>query len=269
MQTLPWHHHALLTLGLAAALAAPAAPADTPTSSAPAPDASGTPDTSGWRCTLCPFLQGAEGQAELGALNARGANASYGRYTGIDHSGTYADAGASGQMRSDDGAYANYDLERLGLASREGDIEGGREGRFDLRISYDGQPARLYDTAETPYRGNGAALSLPAGWVAAGSTAGMSALGQSLASVDLGYDRRTVALLGRYFASPGWTLFGEFRRQEKDGIGVTSGSFLTQAVRLPEPIDYVTDSFEAGAAWSGRRASFRLTYSGSWVEGNR
>ena len=230
------------------------------------PAASTAPDTSDWKCAQCPFLQGAEGEAEVGALNASGANASYGRYTGIDHSGTYADVGTSGQLRSADGSYANYDLERLGLASRDGYIEGGREGNYDLRVSYDGQPTRLYDTAVTPFRGNGTNLGLPADWVAAGSTGGMSALSSSLAPVNLGYDRRTVALLGRYFASPDWTLFGEFRRQEKIGTDLTSASFLTEAVQLPQPIDYVTDSFETGAAWAGRKASFRLTYTGSWFE---
>ena len=65
---------------------------------------------------------------------------------------------------------------------------------------------------------------------------------------------------------PSWTLFGEFRRQEKVGTGLTSASFLTEAVQLPQPIDYVTDSFEAGAAWAGRIASFRLSYLGSWFE---
>jgi MtrB/PioB family decaheme-associated outer membrane protein len=249
----------MLMLGLSAALGVARAAADTPASSQ-------TPDTSDWKCSLCPFLQGAEGDVEAGALYARGANASFGRYTGIDHSGTYADVGASGQLRSNDGSYANYDLERLGLASRDGVVEGGREGRYDLSISYDGQPTRLYDTAVTPFRGNGGTLGLPADWVPAGSTGGMSALAQSLAPVDLGYERRTVALLARYFASPGWTLFGEFRRQEKIGTDLTSASFLTEAVQLPQPIDYVTDSLEAGAAWAGRRASLRLTYTGSWFE---
>ncbi len=35
---------------------------------------------------------------------------------------------------------------------------------------------------------------------------------------------------------------------------------------MAQPIDYVTDSLQAGAAWSGRRASFRLTYTGSWFD---
>jgi len=247
----------LLTLALAAAIAVEVAAADAPTT-----------DTSGWKCTQCPFLNGYESDTEAGVLSASGANASYGRYTGIDHSGTYVDAAASGQMRSDDGSYASYDLERLGVASRDGYVDGGREGRYDLRISYDGQPTRLYDTAVSPFQGGGASLSLPPTWVASGSTSGMRTLGATLSPVNIGDNRRTVALLGRFFASSSWTLFGEFRRQEKDGTGLTSASFLTQAVQLPQPIDYVTDSFEAGAAWSGRRASFRLTYSGSWFEDN-
>ena len=259
MKILSRHGYASLVWGLGGAFALNLAVADPPAASTP-------PDTSDWKCTQCPFLQGYEGEAEAGALNASGANASYGRYTGIDHSGTYADVGASGQVRSADGTYANYDLERLGLASRDGYVEGGREGNYDLRLSYDGQPTRLYDTAATPFRGNGTTLGLPADWVAAGSTGGMSALGSSLAPVSLGFDRRTVALLGRYFASPEWTLFGEFRRQEKIGTDLTSASFLTEAVQLPQPIDYVTDSFETGAAWAGRKASFRLTYTGSWFE---
>jgi MtrB/PioB family decaheme-associated outer membrane protein len=243
---------ACATLSLASA--APAA----------ADDASVDPNT--WKCAQCPFPTGYDTQTEAGVLYANGANAYFGRYTGIDHGGAYAVAAASGQVRSNDGDYADYDLEQLGLASREGYIEGGREGRYDLRLSYDGQPDRLYDTGASPYRINGNSLTLPASWVTAGSTQGMSTLNGSLAPLRIGSDRRTVALLARYFASPSWTVFGEFRRQEHDGTGMTSASFLTEAVQLPQPFDYVTNSFETGIAWAGRKASFRLSYTGSWFQ---
>lgn len=224
------------------------------------------PDPSTWKCAQCPFLQGYDTQTEAGVLYANGANAAFGRYSGIDHSGSYAEASAAGQVRGDSGDYANYDLERLGLASREGYVEGGREGRYDLRISYDDQPSRLYDTGVTPYQVNGTSLTLPAGWIAAGSTQEMSALNGSLSSLRIESDRRTVALLARYFASPNWTIYGEFRRQEHEGTGLTSGSFLTEAVQLPQPFDYVTNSFETGIAWAGSKASFRLSYTGSWFD---
>jgi MtrB/PioB family decaheme-associated outer membrane protein len=249
-----WHHASWL-LGITAGLAVASASADT-----------ATVDTSDWKCAQCPFLQGYQTDSEGGVLYAKGANASYGRYTGINHSGPYIDAGGSGQARGSDGSFANYDLQSLGLASRTGYVEGGREGRYDLRVSYDGQPNNLYDSGVTPYQANGNRLLLPAGWLPGGSTAGMSTLNANLAPVNLESDRRTVAVLARYFASKSWTVFGEFRREEHDGTGITSGSFLTQAVQLPQPFDYVTNSFETGAAWSGRKASFRVSYIGSWFE---
>jgi MtrB/PioB family decaheme-associated outer membrane protein len=225
-----------------------------------------TTDAGDWKCALCPFFKGYETQTEAGVFYAGGANATYGRYTGIDHDGAYADVAGSGQARSDDGSYADYDLERLGLASRTGYVEGGREGRYDLRVSYEGQPNKFFDTGATPYRTNGTTLVLPAAWVPAGGTAGMSTLGASLAPTSLESDRRTVALLARYFASESWTLFGEYRRQEHDGSGLTSASFLTEAVQFPQPFDYVTNSFETGVAWAGRKASLRVSYTGSWFE---
>jgi MtrB/PioB family decaheme-associated outer membrane protein len=230
-------------------------------------DTPAPPDTSGWKCAQCPFLQGSEAQLEAGVQYASGANASYGRYTGLDHSGAYVDAGGSGQYRRADGTYVSYDLDSLGLPSREGSVNGGQEGLYDLRISYDGQPARLYDTAVTPFQSRGDdSLGLPANWVSGGSTSGMTQLRSSLSPIDLGYDRSTLSVLGKLFASPSWTLFGEFERQEKDGTDLTSASFLTQAVQLAAPIDYVTNSIDAGAAWSGSWASLRLTYTGSWFE---
>ncbi|MGD0506040.1 MAG: MtrB/PioB family outer membrane beta-barrel protein, partial [Steroidobacteraceae bacterium] len=249
---------AWLVAGVSAAFALSTAAADEPPAT----------DTSDWKCTQCPFAQGYSGDAEIGVLGASGANATFGRYTGIDHGGAYADVSASGQYRSNDGSYANYELDRLGLASRDGYVEGGREGRYDLRVSYDGQPNILYDTGATPYRTSGSTLGLPAGWISAGGTAGMSALGTSLAPVNIESERRTVALLARYFASPNWTVFGEFRRQEHDGTGLTGASFLTEAVQLPQPFDYVTNSLEAGVAWAGRRASLRVSYLGSWFDDN-
>ncbi|MGO9930263.1 MAG: MtrB/PioB family decaheme-associated outer membrane protein [Steroidobacteraceae bacterium] len=255
MKSLARINRAWLALGALAALAAISALADTPSA-----------DTSDWKCSQCPFLEGYTTETEVGVLGASGANATFGRYTGIDRNGAYADVAGTGQYRNEDGSYANYDLERLGLASRSGDVQGGREGSFDVRVSYVGQPNQLYDTGATPFRAAGSNLGLPANWVAAGSTGGMSALGASLLPLNIESDMRTVALLARYFASPSWTLFGEYRREEHDGSGVTSGSFLTEASQLPRPFDYVTNSFETGVAWAGRQANFRLSYLGSWFD---
>jgi MtrB/PioB family decaheme-associated outer membrane protein len=241
------------------ALAAVAARADTP---APPP-----PDTSQWKCEQCPFHTGASARAQAGILYASGANASYGRYTGIAHTGAYADASASGRWRDTGGAYLSYRLDDIGLATRGGHIEGGREGRYELSLTYQGQPARLYDTTVTPYSGAGGAhLTLPAGWTAAGSTRAMTQLVTGLTPFDVGFDRRTVGLTGKVFAGRSLTFYADLSHQEKEGTGLTAASFLTDAVQLPQPIDYRTNSLEAGALWSGRIASMHLAYTGSWFE---
>lgn len=190
------------------------------------------PDTSDWKCSQCPFLQGYSASVEAGAEYANGADARYGRYTGIDHNGAYADVGASGQWRNANGTFSNFSLDNVGLPSRQGYVEGGREGLVDVRVGYDGQPARLYDT--TP--------------------------------VKIESDRRTVSLLGRFFASKDWTVYADVSHQEKVGTGLTSGSFLTEATQLPQPIDYVTNTVETGVRWTSRVANLRLAYTGSWFK---
>jgi len=228
------------------------------------------PDTSNWKCEQCPFLQGYGASVEAGAEYADGANASYGRYTGIDHNGVYAAAAATGMWRDDAGTFANYQVDNLGLPSREGFLDAGHEGLFDVRLGYDGQPTRLYDTTRTPYRSNTPGqLTLPNNWVAASTTAAMTQLEASLAPVKVEYDRRTVSLLGQFFASRDWTVYAAVSHQEKTGTGVISGSFLTDAAQLPMPIDYVTNVVETGVRWTGRIGSVRLAYSGSWFEDHR
>jgi MtrB/PioB family decaheme-associated outer membrane protein len=218
---------AVLVAAQTVAAAAPETPAATPSDATPV-------DTSSWACTQCPFPSGSTGSVEGGAIYADGANASFGRYTGVDHTGPYVDAEASGHWRDERGQFVNYDLERLGLASRNGVITGGQEGRYDVRLSFDSQPQDLYDTATTP--------------------------------IKIETERRTTSLLGRYFATPDWTLFGGLGHEEKDGGALASASFLTQALQFEAPIDYVTNSLSAGAAWSGRTASLRVAYTGSWFD---
>jgi MtrB/PioB family decaheme-associated outer membrane protein len=224
------------------------------------------PDTSGWTCSQCPFFEGLAAQAELGAVAVKGANASYGRYTGEDRSGGFVDAGAQGQGRNKDGDYVSFDARRLGLPARDASVTEGHEGRYELTIGYDGQPNRLYQGAVTPLTGSSGGLHLPQGWVPAGTTGGMSALGASLVPADIGSERRTVSLQARYFAGTQWTVFGALSHQEKDGTAATSASFLTQAVQLVQPFDTVTDTLEAGVAWAGRSAGARLGYTGSWFD---
>src|SRR5271168_176054 len=92
-------------------------------------------DTGAWKCEMCPFMQGYAVDVEGGVLGASGANATFGRYTGIDRNGVYADVSGSGQHRGEDGSFVTYELKDLGLDSAEGSATAGREGRYDVRLS--------------------------------------------------------------------------------------------------------------------------------------
>ena len=120
------------------------------------------PDTSEWTCSACPFDKGYQGEVNAGVIYATGANAASGRYTGIDREGADLDAGARGAYVKDDGSFATYALNDLGLDSRSGAIKFGRYGHFDVALTYDGQPNRRYDTTATPFSG-GAVQTLPDG----------------------------------------------------------------------------------------------------------
>lgn len=253
------HRTSPIALAVAAALGLSVARAD---DTNPAP-----PNTNSWKCEQCPFLRGYAATVEVGAQYANGADASYGRYTGIDHNAPYADAGASGQWRTPGGSYGSYDLQSLGLPSRAGYVETGQEGLFNVSLGYDGQPNRLYDTTVTPFRSPAAGqLTLPANWVSGASTATMTQLDASLAPVRIESDRRTVTLFGELFAAKDWTVYANLSHQDKTGTGVAGAAFLTDAAQLPQPINYTTNTVETGFRWTNRLASFHLAYSGSWFQ---
>ena len=247
-------HTALVAAAVGAVLTGQAARATPP-----------RPDTAAWTCSRCVFYRGHQVKVRTGVLYADGANAAAGRYSGIDRNGVFVEAGGSGRWRSAGGAYGSFALERLGLDSRRLRVTAGQEGMFKLRLTYQGQPFRQYDDTLTPYRLTApGSLVLPADWVTANSTTGMSALGSSLAPVHIGTNRRTVALSGRVFLGTDWTLFAKFSHAQRTGTEVLGASFLTEALQLPDPIDDRTDDVHAGALWSARRVSVRLAYDGSW-----
>jgi MtrB/PioB family decaheme-associated outer membrane protein len=244
----------LLKISVAALAAVPAAAA---LAEAPA-----APDTSNWKCESCPFYKGYDGDATAGAAYPDGANASYGRYTGMDHAKTYADLGAEGSWQNESGGIGSYTLDNLGLDSRSGELRVGQAGRFDVGLSYDGLPYRRYDMTVTPFSG-GTTLSLPSNWVAAGTTAGMSSLAADLHRVDVGTLRKRYGIDGRYLFASGLKLFAAVRREQKTGNELLGASFLTQAMQLAPSVDYTTDTFEIGAAWSSRTADVKLVLSDS------
>jgi len=220
-------------------------------------------DMANWKCELCPFDKGYDGAVTVGVDYASGANASYGRYyNGMDHQGGYADLSAAGDYVGAEGRHIDYALEDVGLSTRRGLIRAGTYGLYDITLRYDGIPVSRQDATVTPFY-TGAIQTLSAGWVPAGTPAGMAALQSNLHGVQIGTERRTYSIDGRIRALDRLSFFARFERQEKTGSQILGAGFLTQAVQLAAPLSYTTDTVEAGVDWSADRRSLRLSMSDS------
>jgi MtrB/PioB family decaheme-associated outer membrane protein len=211
-------------------------------------------DTREWTCSKCPFDKGFRSTAELGVAYLDESAARFGDSTGLDEEGEYLLAAASGTSSDESGYQVSYDVVDLGLDAREIRVEGGRQGSYDFEFFYDGVPRRIADTGETIYSGLGSnSLELPPGWVRAGSTAGMSALDDSLRGVDIGYDRDRYGVAGRAFWGENLQFTLDYRRDERDGTRPIFGSFGSVSTQLLRPVDDATDRFTVAARYQGEK----------------
>jgi MtrB/PioB family decaheme-associated outer membrane protein len=220
---------------------------------------SAAPDTSAWACKKCTFAQGYTSEAEIGAGWLDDSSAKFGDYTGLDEDGVYVVANAEGGVALESGYHLDYELLDLGLDSRAASVQGGKQGAYEFGLSYDRIPHRISDTGETIFSGSDD-LSLPGGWVRAGSTAGMTALGTSLRPVDVGYDRDRYGANGRYFLGDKWTFGLDYKRDERSGTRPRYGSFGSVSTEMLRPIDDSTDRINADVRYQGKHWFAQLGY---------
>jgi MtrB/PioB family decaheme-associated outer membrane protein len=222
------------------------------------------PDFAAWECSKCPFEKGYRSEAQLGGGYVDESSAKFGDYTGLDEDGAVVVAGAEGGVALESGYRLNYVLQDLGLDSRSVEIAGGKQGSYEFDAFYDRVPHRISDTGETIYSGVGTGdLSLPAGWTRAGTTAGMTALGTSLRSVDVGFDRDRYGLAGRFFLGDSWSFGLDYRRDERSGTRPKYGSFGSVSAEMLRPIDDTTDRLDATVRYQGSSWFAQVGYFGS------
>jgi MtrB/PioB family decaheme-associated outer membrane protein len=222
-------------------------------------------DTSKWTCEFCPFEEeGTHGSMEGGVGYISDDSFRFGDDSGLDEEGLFAVAGGEIRHRGADGLYFDLEAADLGLDSRSLLLEGGQQGRYSLYLGYRELPKLRYDTAVTPFRGEGSGnLTLPPGWTTAGTTGGMTDLAASLHDVDIEQERRWVDIGGAFIASPRWEYGVNYRHEKRSGIDSIGGTFLVQSAILPEPVDYITDLLDVTASYSGRDWQAQLAYYGS------
>jgi MtrB/PioB family decaheme-associated outer membrane protein len=219
------------------------------------------PDTSAWACSKCTFAKGYTAEAELGAGYLDESSAKFGDATGLDEDGVYVVANATGGVALESGYNLDYELLDLGLDSRSVGLTGGKQGSYDFGLSYDRIPHRLSDTGETIFGGvDSDQLSLPGGWVRAGSTAGFTALNSSLRDVEVGFDRDRYRANARYLLGDKWTFGLDYRRDERSGTRPRFGSFGSVSTEMLRPIDDSTDRITADVRYQGKNWFAQVGY---------
>jgi hypothetical protein len=206
--------------------------------------------TCNWACESCPFDQGYRAEVAAGATSVSDDAARFGNYTGYDEKGIYANVDGEGRYNKD-GYRLDWTIEDLGLDSRVFEITSGKQGVFDFRLGYRELPFRRFDTARTIFvQASDDTLTLPSGWVPAGTTTQMTQLSSSLYQRNIGTDRSIFDIGAGWVPGEDFRVFADFRRQTRDGIDITSAGSYTQASFLPRWIDYETDQIDAGVQYA-------------------
>ncbi len=194
----------------------------------------------------------------------------FGKYSGLERQGGFAvldvDLRRRGAYDGPDARYWSLTGSDLGLTSRSLGIEHGNQGRYKVFVTYDQLPTFRGDSAQTVFNGAGGAnLTLPPGWVAATTTAGMTQLVPSLTDVDIDHERRRLGVGVDTTFFDAWTFKTRLTRETKDGlktvgavIGNSGGN--PRAVLIPEPIDYVTQQVDVALSYADRIRQFQLGY---------
>lgn len=197
--------------------------------------------TASWKCQWCPYKKEPvkEGEMEVGIGNISNDSFQHGKYTGQDKKGIYFVGNGRYEYKGSDSNYVSVEARDIGLDSRQFEIEGGMQGRYDLALQYSMLPSLNSDTARTPYRG-GSNQSLPAGWMQGATTADMTELANSLRDVDIYSERKTIDVGATYHASPSLSYDLNFEQQTKQGKKTMGLALLTNSVILAVPIDVST-----------------------------
>lgn len=217
-----------------------------------------------WPCTRCPSAEGWELDVEGGPAWVSDDAFPFGNYNGLDEKGTYFFGDALGRYRDRDANYFAFEGHTRSPDASMLFLEGGKQGLYELRASYQSIPRRFFNTTVTPYRGNGTdRLNLPTSWVRAPTTQQMSALDDTAARVTIGRDWDVYGLGFDLDFSRRWTVRADYTRREREGQNRSAGSFFFNAAELAAPVDYSTDELELALNYAADRWHASLSYFGS------
>jgi MtrB/PioB family decaheme-associated outer membrane protein len=219
---------------------------------------------SGWRCDSCQLDEGWDIDLKIGTAYSNEDSFEFGDYTGLDDDGLYLFGDVLALYRDTESRYVNLEGFVYSGDSMAFFLEGGQQDRYELRASYQAIPRRIFDETLTPYRGNGSDnLTLPASWVPASNTAGMTAFGSTARPVKIEWDWDVYGFGADYKLASNWQVRADYKRTEKEGQRRSSGSFGFSAVEFAKPVDYTSDDLELELSYGADWWQTSLMYYGS------
>lgn len=220
-------------------------------------------DTSQWKCEACPYPKAAtSGEIEAGAGAVSGDRQGFGDYSGLNGKKRFAVLGGTLKHRGAEGYEANLAADNLGLDSRSLAMDAGLQGSWRVGLAYAEIPHRIADAGTTPFAGVGSgALTLPAGFPAA-STQAMP-LGNALHTVDLGAQRKNLALTAQLDTGSRWSHSVTVRHDVRDGTQRLGASFFNTSSLIVAPVDQTTDTVEVATRYASPGLSLSLAYQAS------
>ena len=200
----------------------------------------------------------------------------FGRYTGMDDEGIFANGGFDLHFRPGRPDFLHLQGYNLGLESRRLSIEYGEQGRYETHLEYRELPSFKMDSAQTPYQNPGHDNLV----VAPGGSPTV------LRPFELDTKRKRLSGGISYFPRKDWKTSLEFSHEKKDGTDWIGGALLapqpgggggggggpgtgfgrTYAVILPEPIDQTTTDVDASLEYNGEQSQWRLNLHGSFFD---
>lgn len=221
-----------------------------------------------YKCKQCVKYVGWRGYLDFGLAYVSDDSFRFGDYRGLEEKGFYVALDGDLHYRNLQGRYFDLYARDLGHDSRQLEMRGGNQGRYELRFAWKEIPKyRGYGT-QTPFLGVGSdSLTLPADWVRGRNTSDMTALESTLVTAPLKTQRKTLDLgLTTQFAR-NWSYRVDFQRQEKKGSRSLGAGFLfNNSTILPSPVDFTTNQFDMALSWTGKRAQIQFGFMGSYFD---